>query len=215
MCRATLILVAFQSFPLAHPDRPAMLILRQLLGGGSLFSRSGPGRGALSRLYKNCLLPNPHWVTTCNVFDMAYSDSGLFGATASSSNPGAGQYLFLLLLAQMQSLVNEITMDELRRAKAMAKSAFLMGVEEKVGALHELGTMVSTIGRKREMAREIDSVTLPDLKRVVETVFRGKLAGGSGRPTVVVLGKKAEVKRFQDDFVAEMARDFNLGRMEE
>lgn len=209
--KTTAVAVAFQSPSLAHPDRPVILVLKAILGGGSSFSAGGPGKGLSSRLYKSFLAPYGYLLQTCEVLDAAYSDSGLFGAVASSDHRWAARFLFRLLLLQIAVLLKGVTANEVRRAKAMAKSEVLMQTETKAGALKNLNRMVSATGRKWDVAREIDRVTLADVTRVAEMVFRGKM-DGVGKPTVVVLGRRSETKRLQDDFVEQEMRKLGLGR---
>ena len=148
-----------------------------------------------SRLYTNVL--NQHgWVESCIAFNHSYTDSGLFGISASCTPERVTE-----MLAVMCRELHNLTLDtgfsalqvvEVNRAKNQLRSSLLMNLESRMVELEDLGRQVQVHGRKvgvREMCAQIDALTVPDLRRVAKMVFSGLVRNqgeGSGAPTVVL-----------------------------
>lgn len=187
--------LAFEGLPISSDDIYALATLQTLLGGGGSFSAGGPGKGMYSRLYTNVL--NQHgWVESCMAFNHSYTDSGLFGISASCTPQRVTQMLEVMC-QQLQNL----TLDhghaalgelEVRRAKNQLRSSLLMNLESRMVELEDLGRQVQCHGRKvgvKEMCAKIDDLTVQDLRRVAKQVMSGmvvNLGQGSGAPTVVL-----------------------------
>lgn len=187
--------LAFEALPISSEDIYALATLQTLLGGGGSFSAGGPGKGMYSRLYTNVL--NQHgWVESCVAFNNSYTDSGLFGISASCSPQRAWQMLEVMC-RELQNLTLEtgfssLQVVEVNRAKNQLRSSLLMNLESRMVELEDLGRQVQVYGRKvgvKEMCAKIDALTVKDLRRVAQQVFGGHVmnAGqGSGAPTVVL-----------------------------
>jgi len=187
--------LAFEGLPISSDDIYALATLQTLLGGGGSFSAGGPGKGMYSRLYTNVL--NQHgWVESCMAFNHSYTDSGLFGISASCTPQRVTQMLEVMC-QQLQNL----TLDhghaalgelEVRRAKNQLRSSLLMNLESRMVELEDLGRQVQCHGRKvgvKEMCAKIDGLTVQDLRRVAKQVMSGMVVNpgqGSGAPTVVL-----------------------------
>lgn len=187
--------LAFEGLPISSDDIYALATLQTLLGGGGSFSAGGPGKGMYSRLYTNVL--NQHgWVESCMAFNHSYTDSGLFGISASCTPQRVTQMLEVMC-QQLQNL----TLDhghaalhelEVRRAKNQLRSSLLMNLESRMVELEDLGRQVQCHGRKvgvKEMCAKIDNLTVQDLRRVAKQVMSGMVVNpgqGSGAPTVVL-----------------------------
>ena len=191
----THIQLAFEALPISSPDIYALAALQTLLGGGGSFSAGGPGKGMYSRLYTNVL--NQHgWVESCAAFNHSYTDSGLFGISASCNPIRAGQMLDVMC-RELQNLTLESGFSslhtvEVNRAKNQLRSALLMNLESRMVELEDLGRQVQVHGRKygvKEMCNKIEALTVKDLRRVAKLVFGGNILNigkGSGAPTVVL-----------------------------
>ena len=191
----TYIHLAFEALPISSEDVYALATLQTLLGGGGSFSAGGPGKGMYSRLYTNVL--NQHgWVESCVAFNNSYTDSGLFGISASCTPQRAWQMLEVMC-RELQSLTLEsgfasLQTVEVNRAKNQLRSSLLMNLESRMVELEDLGRQVQVHGRKvgvKEMCAKIDALTIKDLKRVARHVFGGNVknaGGGSGAPTIVL-----------------------------
>lgn len=197
--------LAFEALDVSSDDIYAMATLQTLLGGGGSFSAGGPGKGMYSRLYTNVL--NQHgWVESCIAFNHSYTDSGLFGISASCS-PGHAMNMLDVMCRELHALTldngwSSLKSEEVERAKNQLRSSLLMNLESRMVELEDLGRQVQVHGRKlgvREMCKRIEELTIRDLRRVAKTVFRGLVknrGGGSGSPTVVLQeGDEEGVKR--------------------
>ena len=185
--------LAFEGLPIVSDDIYALATLQFLLGGGGSFSAGGPGKGMYSRLYTNVL--NQHaWVESCIAFNHTYTDSGLFGISASCI-PGRTASMLDVMCRELRSLtldsgfsaLNEV---EVSRAKHQLRSSLLMNLESRMVELEDLGRQVQIHGRKipvADMCERIEKLTVQDLRRVARKVFGGLVEGnGSGAPTVVL-----------------------------
>ncbi|PTB66518.1 hypothetical protein BBK36DRAFT_1141356 [Trichoderma citrinoviride] len=187
--------LAFEGLPVASDDIYALATLQTLLGGGGSFSAGGPGKGMYSRLYTNVL--NQHgWVESCVAFNHSYTDSGLFGISASCL-PGHTSAMLDVMCQELRALtlergISKLQEGEVTRAKNQLRSSLLMNLESRMVELEDLGRSVQVHGRKipvRDMCRRIEALTVRDLQRVASMVMGGAVknpGNGSGAPTVVV-----------------------------
>lgn len=191
----TYIHLAFEALPISSEDIYALATLQTLLGGGGSFSAGGPGKGMYSRLYTN-VLNQYGWVESCVSFNHSYTDSGLFGISASCT-PNAAWSMLEVMCKELQKLTLEtgfssLQVAEVNRAKNQLKSSLLMNLESRMVELEDLGRQVQVHGRKvgvKEMCAKIDALTVNDLRRVAREVVGGNVrnAGkGSGAPTMVL-----------------------------
>lgn len=216
--------LAFEALPISSPDIYALATMQTLLGGGGSFSAGGPGKGMYSRLYTNVL--NQHfWVESCVAFNHSYTDSGLFGISASCAPTHVAQMLEVMC-RELKSLGDEtgyaaLKEGEVQRAKNQLRSSLLMNLESRMVELEDLGRQVQVHGRKvgvKEMCAKIEAVTVEDMRRVARQVFGGEVRNvgqGSGAPTVVLQeGEQEGLKRREftwDDIQTRIAR-WKLGR---
>lgn len=185
--------LAFEGLPVASDDIYALATLQTLLGGGGSFSAGGPGKGMYSRLYTNVL--NQHgWVESCVSFNHSYTDSGLFGISASCL-PGHTSAMLDVMCQELRALTLESGFSklgdvEVARAKNQLRSSLLMNLESRMVELEDLGRSVQVHGKKvpvREMCAKIEALTVKDLRRVAGMVVGGQVNGSSsGAPTVVL-----------------------------
>ena len=216
--------LAFEALPISSDDIYALATLQTLLGGGGSFSAGGPGKGMYSRLYTNVL--NQHgWVESCVAFNHSYTDSGLFGISASCSPTRVAQMLDVMC-RELQALTldtgfSALQIAEVNRAKNQLKSSLLMNLESRMVELEDLGRQVQVHGRKvgvKEMCRKIDQLTVPDIRRVARQIVGGlinNVGNGSGAPTVVLQeGEEEGTKRrdFGWTEIQERIRKWKLGR---
>ncbi|RDA87249.1 hypothetical protein CP532_1345 [Ophiocordyceps camponoti-leonardi (nom. inval.)] len=196
----THIQLAFEGLPVESDDIYALATLQTLLGGGGSFSAGGPGKGMYSRLFTHVL--NMHgWVESCVAFNHSYTDSGLFGISATCQPGQTGQMLDVIC-SELRNLTLEegharLRPEEVERAKNQLRSSLLMNLESRMVGLEDLGRSVQVHGKKlpiRDVCRRIESLTVHDLRRVADLVVGGKVRNegrGSGAPTVVVQEARA------------------------
>lgn len=216
--------IAFEALPISSPDIYALATLQTLLGGGGSFSAGGPGKGMYSRLYTNVL--NQHgWVESCIAFNHSYTDSGIFGISASCS-PTRTTEMLEVMCRELQSLTLDtgytaLQTQEVNRAKNQLRSSLLMNLESRMVELEDLGRQVQVHGRKvgvKEMCEKIESLTVEDLRRVARQVFGGHVQNkgqGTGKPTVVLQEGELEgykLRPFPWEEIQERIARWKLGR---
>lgn len=211
--RVSHIHIAFEALPISSDDIYALATLQTLLGGGGSFSAGGPGKGMYSRLYTN-VLNQHHWVESCVAFNNSYTDSGLFGISASCS-PTRVASMLEVMCRELNNLTLEsgfsaLQLTEVNRAKNQLKSSLLMNLESRMVELEDLGRQVQVHGKKvgvKEMCAKIDALTIQDLRRVAKQVVGGQVMNvgkGSGKPTVVLQEGDEEGVRRKDFAWAEI-----------
>lgn len=216
--------LAFEALPISSKDIYALATLQTLLGGGGSFSAGGPGKGMYSRLYTNVL--NQHaWVESCVAFNHSYTDSGLFGISSSCS-PSKTMNMLDVMCRELQALTldtgfSALQTAEVNRAKNQLRSSLLMNLESRMVELEDLGRQVQVHGKKvgvREMCKEIEQLTMQDLRRVARMVVGGMVqnpGSGSGAPTVVLQeGEEEGVTRKQMEWaeIQDRIDRWRLGR---
>lgn len=219
--------LAFETPGIGSDDIYALATLQTLLGGGGSFSAGGPGKGMYSRLYTN-VLNQYGWVESCTAFNHSYTDSGLFGISASCEPRSIGNMLEVMCreLASLSASTgfHALKPGEVQRAKNQLRSSLLMNLESRMVELEDLGRQVQVHGRKvgvMEMCEKIEKVTIQDLRRVAGEVFGGMVknpGSGSGAPTVVLQeglydGEAPSQKRaFEWNEIQERIGRWKLGR---
>lgn len=216
--------LAFEALPISSPDIYALATLQTLLGGGGSFSAGGPGKGMYSRLYTS-VLNQYGWVESCIAFNHSYTDSGIFGISASCS-PTRTTEMLEVMCRELQSLTldtgySALQAQEVNRAKNQLRSSLLMNLESRMVELEDLGRQVQVHGRKvsvREMCEKIEALTVEDLRRVARQVFGGQVQNngkGTGKPTVVLQEGELEgykLRSFPWEEIQERIARWKLGR---
>ncbi|KAK0640063.1 Mitochondrial-processing peptidase subunit alpha [Lasiodiplodia hormozganensis] len=219
--------LAFETPGIGSDDIYALATLQTLLGGGGSFSAGGPGKGMYSRLYTN-VLNQYGWVESCTAFNHSYTDSGLFGISASCEPRSIGNMLEVMCreLASLSAPTgfHALKPGEVQRAKNQLRSSLLMNLESRMVELEDLGRQVQVHGRKvgvMEMCEKIEKVTIQDLRRVAGEVFGGMVknpGSGSGAPTVVLQEglydgeAPSQKKSFEWNEIQERIGRWKLGR---
>ncbi|KAJ2738767.1 Mitochondrial-processing peptidase subunit alpha [Coemansia sp. BCRC 34490] len=165
--------------------------LQMLLGGGGSFSAGGPGKGMYSRLYTRVL--NQHaWIESCVAFHHCYTDTGLFGISASCGPrneyalldviateleavaSGKGRLSLRSSLRSPYASQEGPTSLEVRRAKNQLKSNLLMNLESRMVQLEDLGRQIQVSGRKISadtMVNHIESITTDEISNVARELL--------------------------------------------
>jgi processing peptidase subunit alpha len=216
--------IAFEALPISSTDIYALATLQTLLGGGGSFSAGGPGKGMYSRLYTN-VLNQYSWVESAVAFNHSYTDSGLFGISASCVPAKIGQMVEVvcreLHALTLESGFSALQPGEVQRAKNQLRSSLLMNLESRMVELEDLGRQVQVHGKKvpvTEMCSMIENLTIKDLRRVARLVLQGgvKSVGmGSGAPTVVVqegMEEGRELKEIGWGEIQQRIERWHLGR---
>jgi processing peptidase subunit alpha len=200
--------VGFKAAGLADSDMYTLATMQLLLGGGGSFSAGGPGKGMYSRLYTR-VLNRHHWVESCAAFLHGYSDSSLFGISASC-RPDWAHALADVIAREFSLLAEQDTIhqSELDRAKNQLKSSVLMNLESRMVQLEDLGRQVQIYGKRisaDEMRQRVDAVTLDDVKQVASKMLHNNTAEGQ-HPTIIAYGLTHKLKN-----VSKVLRKYGIG----
>ncbi|KAJ2856055.1 Mitochondrial-processing peptidase subunit alpha, partial [Coemansia erecta] len=187
----------------------AYATLQMLLGGGGSFSAGGPGKGMYSRLYTRVL--NQHaWIESCMAFHHCYTDTGLFGISASC-RPRNEHALLDVVATEIEAIASANgrvssrssirrpyashegpSQLEVRRAKNQLKSNLLMNLESRMVQLEDLGRQIQVSGHKipaSTMVEHIEAIRLADITKAA-----GDLLENPG--TLLVQGYVDGIKKF-------------------
>ena len=145
-------------------------VLQTLLGGGSSFSAGGPGKGMYSRLYRQ-VLNRYFWADAAEAFTVFHNESGLIGISGSCPPPKVRDLTGVLSEHLVRLQTEEVTDEELNRARNMLKNNVLTQLESRLVLFEDLGRQVLTYGRREDNAatcEKIDAVTKEDLKNLMQ-----------------------------------------------
>ncbi|XP_062606043.1 mitochondrial-processing peptidase subunit alpha-like [Saccostrea cucullata] len=176
-------------------DFIAFCVLNMMLGGGNAFSAGGPGKGMYTRLYTN-VLNRHHWMFGCVAMNHVYDDSGVFCIMASS-HPNQLDDLAIVVLSEFLRTPEEISKEELDRAKKQLQSLLMYNLESRPMMFEDVGRQVLSRGFRNPAQfylEEIEKVTREDLQRVAKRMLRSK-------PAVAAYGtldKLPPYERFQE-----------------
>lgn len=161
----------------AHdPDRFALSVLDNVLGGGMssrLFQEIREKRGLVYAVYS---------------FAALYQDTGAY-AVYAGTRPGNIEEVVGLIKREMENVhSNNITAEELTRAKESLKGHMVLGAESTRSRMTRLGKNLVISGELLsldELVERIDAVTLDDTARVADRIF-------SGERVLAVIGPHAQ-----------------------
>ena len=170
------IVLGFPSVPYGDPDYYGALLLSTLLGGGMssrLFQEIREKRGLVYSIYS---------------FASPFRDTGLFGIYAGTGEEEAKE-LVPVTLGELRRVQEEVSADELARARAQVKASLLMSLESTGSRCEQLARQMQVFGRvlpTAESVARLNAVDLDGIKRAARRIFRGA-------PTLAALGPAAHV----------------------
>lgn len=136
-------------------------LLSLILGGGMssrLFQKIRETLGLCYSIYSF------HW---------GFSDNGIFGISAATDKNGLRE-LIPAIVNELKLLTQNIDEQELQRAIAQYKSALIMSHESSCGRASTIARQILIHKKaltKEEIFKQIDSVTIKDLKNLAENIF--------------------------------------------
>lgn len=154
-------------------DFVAMCVLNMMMGGGNSFSAGGPGKGMYTRLYTN-VLNRYHWLYSATAYNHAYADTGLFYIHASCT-PSYVRDMVEVIVHEMVTMTNNITDNELARAKKQLQSMLLMNLEQRPVVFEDIGRQVLATGsRKRPeyFIQAIDEISKDHVTNVARRLLK-------------------------------------------
>ncbi|MSO78173.1 MAG: insulinase family protein [Acidimicrobiia bacterium] len=157
------VVLGMRSLSRDDPDRYAMTVLNQTLGGGMssrLFQEVRERRGLAYSVYS---------------FRAAFEETGAF-AVSAGTGPDRLPELLTVIDAELARVVAEggITEHELDAAKGHLRGSLALSLESSASRMHRLGRSELTMGEipsLDELVAEVDAVGSDDVARVVERVL--------------------------------------------
>jgi predicted Zn-dependent peptidase len=168
------------------PDRYALTVLNQALGGGMasrLFQEVRERRGLAYSVYS---------------YRTSFADAGAFGVYVGTA-PGRVDEALEVVGAELTRLVADrgLTDRELDASKGHLKGSITLSLESSVSRMHRIGSSELALGEVPtldEVVARVEAVTADDIARVVERLV------ASGDRTLAVVGPFEEA-----DFEARVA----------
>jgi predicted Zn-dependent peptidase len=150
-------------YPIAHPDRYVVELLRTVLGGGMssrLFTEVRERRGLA------------YYVFTAN---QAYTDSGTLYSQAGIDLKRVDEAV-TTVLAELRKIASEpVPADELEKSRSYAKGRFVLSLESPQGT-NMFGlrreVLEGQATEPSEVLAELDKVTADDILRVAKELVR-------------------------------------------
>jgi predicted Zn-dependent peptidase len=171
----THVVIGFESASYNDPATYAAHVFANAVGGGMssrLFQEVREQRGLAYSIYSF------HW---------GYADTGLFGFYAAASHRDVPE-LIKVSLDCVAGAAQNLTPDEMQRAKAQAKVSLLTALESPAARADQIARQMLAFGRlvtRAEMIERIDALTLQEVRDA-------GLAALRTAPTVAVVGDAAK-----------------------
>jgi predicted Zn-dependent peptidase len=165
------LVVGFDGIPFDDPDYYAASALSTLLGGGMssrLFQEVREKRGLAYNIYS---------------FGSSYSDSGLFGIYAGTSESMVDE-LVRVIGGETVAIADKVSQSEIDRARAQLKASILMALESTGARCERLATNLLVYGRIipiEEIVAQIDAIDETAIRRVARRILES-------RPTIAAVG---------------------------
>ncbi|MYD69184.1 MAG: insulinase family protein [Acidobacteria bacterium] len=159
-----------RGYPQRHPDRYALALLIDMLGGPTssrLFQQIREQRGLAYSVGSGMI---------------AYRDAGLVTIHAGCGQPSVGEVVDLIVAALRAFKNTPPPEDELQRAKDHVKSNLLLGFESPGGRMAELAHAEMYYDRHMTVTEALANyaaVTAGDVQRVANDLFRNGALGGA------------------------------------
>jgi len=153
------------SYPIRHEERFTCYVLNTVLGGGMssrLFQNIRERQGLAYAVFSEL---NP------------YTDTGCLSVYAGTSLESARRVVESVLKEFMELKQNQVTAEELRRAKDHLKGSLMLSLESTSSRMSNLARQEMHFGRfftLDELAASIEAVTAESVQRVAQTFFNQK-----------------------------------------
>jgi len=172
------LVLGMRALPHQDPDRYALMVLNQALGGGMssrLFQEVRERRGLAYSVYS---------------YRAALEDAGVLAVSAGTA-PERVDELLDVLDVELRRVVDDagVTDRELEAARGHLRGSLALSLESSGARMHRLGRNEVTLGdvpSLDEVVAHIDAVTRADVARVVDRVL------ASGPRTLAVVGPFSE-----------------------
>ena len=157
------LVLSLRSIGREDPDRYALSVLNQLLGGGMssrLFQEIREARGLAYSVYS---------------YRAAYESIGSFSVYAGTAPERVAETRHVIQAELDRLVADGVPEAELDAAKGHLKGSTTLSLETSSSRMHRLGRGLLTLGEVPsvdDMVGEVDAVTVDDLRRVIDRIFR-------------------------------------------
>jgi predicted Zn-dependent peptidase len=157
--------IGVPSIPMPHEERFACYILNAILGGGMS-----------SRLFQNIREKQGLAYTVYSELTM-YRDAGCMLIYAGTSQRSAGKVIESIVRELRQLVDQNVTPEELRRAKDHLKGSFVLGLEStsnRMGNLARQELYFKRFFSLDEMLNSVENVTAEEVRKLAQQFFDPK-----------------------------------------
>ncbi|WP_319411161.1 pitrilysin family protein [uncultured Cohaesibacter sp.] len=176
------VVLGFEGCPFINDNYYVAQLLAAILGGGMssrLFQEVREKRGLCYSIYTF------HW---------GFEDSGLFGIHAATGAEHLDE-LLPVITGELTRVAEDLTVQELDRARAQIKASLLMGMESPASRAGQLSRQIVLYGRPRlleEMEETVADVTVDDVRKLAQKIFC------SGVPSMASVGPVEKLMRIDE-----------------
>jgi predicted Zn-dependent peptidase len=155
------LLVGFEGHSYQDKEFYGTQLLASVLGGGMasrLFQEVRESRGLCYSIYAF------HW---------GFSDTGLFGVHAATGQEDIPE-LVPVVLDELLRACDDISEDEVKRARAQVRSSLLMSLESPSSRAAQIARQMLVFGRVidlNELVARVDAITPGDLRNLGRSIF--------------------------------------------
>lgn len=175
--------LGFKGVSIHDEDYFKQQILAVILGGGMssrLFQEIREKRGLAYHV---------------SAYGMSHSESGIFGIYGGVS-PDKGNEYVNVMIDELKKATQNISADEVRRAKAQVRASMLMSQESTSSRAEKLVGNMSEFGRyvyPKEILEDIEKIDENNLK-----TFASKLFSQNDLPTLASIGKTDKLLSYEE-----------------
>uniref|UniRef100_A0A7S2PN78 Peptidase M16 C-terminal domain-containing protein n=1 Tax=Skeletonema marinoi TaxID=267567 RepID=A0A7S2PN78_9STRA len=163
------IALGFEGASWTDPKAMPLALMSTLLGS---FSKSdGLGKNVAAAMCQE--VADHELASSISVFNLSYSDTGLFGMVATAPDNKLDDLLWYVM-PNFVRLAHGVSDEEFTRAKVTLKTQILASFDGDVAAGEQMAQQIGTVGRVvslTEMMAKVDALTMDDVKAAAGDVI--------------------------------------------
>lgn len=176
------IVFGFKCVDFYHDDFYAYQVLSIIAGGGMS-----------SRLFQE-IRERRGLVYSVSSFSSHYTDTGMFGVYGATTPENANEFL-TVAIEELKKMIDNISDDELMRAKSQVRASLLMGQESTVARAEKLGHFISAFNRYISVDEVLEEIAKIDKKRL--SACLKELLMQKSLPTLASIGKTDKLIQYE------------------
>lgn len=159
----------------------ALSVLSTILGGGMssrLFQEVREKRGLVYSIFAFC---------------SNYKDTGTFGVYAACQDKKAKEVIDIIRF-ELKKIIDDITEEELQKAKTQLKASLLMGLESSSTRMERLANQIllhKKISSPSETAQKIENIQIDSVKSLISNMLQSK-------PTLAIIGNGKDIEKLYE-----------------